>query len=270
MFFWMIIPNYNSEKWIERGLLSILDQTYTDYKITIVDDCSTDISPEIIKQYEDRYPDKIRFFPLRRRAGFPGNVRNAALLSKVDCFGYEKSQYTLFMDSDDHFADNYCFEALAKCAEENGYPDVIRLPFEIDVSDRESYYISFSETSPQEMAVSSYIAPWTKAVKTSRLTLFPEDTLFEDIPQHLAQADVTRNVASCDHKFIIWNRRKENDVSLTANIDNNAEYKRKADASVFKLAADLILADYNHTYCSEMRDSWLNFAKQRIRDDKLV
>ena len=53
-FFKVIIPNYNSEKYIEKCIDSILSQTFKDFEIVIVDDVSTDNSVEIIKKY---YPD---------------------------------------------------------------------------------------------------------------------------------------------------------------------------------------------------------------------
>ena len=51
MRFSVIIPNYNSEKWIKKLLDSIYEQTYDDYEVIIVDDMSTDRSPELILDY---------------------------------------------------------------------------------------------------------------------------------------------------------------------------------------------------------------------------
>lgn len=50
MKFSIIIPNYNSEKWIEKCLDSVLNQTFKDYEIIIVDDKSTDNSVSIIQK----------------------------------------------------------------------------------------------------------------------------------------------------------------------------------------------------------------------------
>nr|WP_293834724.1 glycosyltransferase family 2 protein [uncultured Arsenicibacter sp.] len=47
----IIIPNYNHSGYLEARLNSILDQTYKDYEIIILDDCSTDNSKEIIEKY---------------------------------------------------------------------------------------------------------------------------------------------------------------------------------------------------------------------------
>lgn len=47
----VIIPNYNNQKYIKECLDSILNQTFQDFEIVIVDDCSTDNSVDIIKRY---------------------------------------------------------------------------------------------------------------------------------------------------------------------------------------------------------------------------
>ncbi|MDY2801481.1 MAG: glycosyltransferase family 2 protein [Fusobacterium mortiferum] len=47
----VIIPTYNSEKYIDETLNSVLDQTYREFEIIIIDDCSNDNTWKIIKQY---------------------------------------------------------------------------------------------------------------------------------------------------------------------------------------------------------------------------
>ena len=47
----VLIPLYNAEKFIAGAIESVLDQTFTDFEIIIVDNCSTDTSFEIAKKY---------------------------------------------------------------------------------------------------------------------------------------------------------------------------------------------------------------------------
>lgn len=56
-----IIPVYNTSKYLKKCIDSILRQTYADFEIILVNDCSTDNSGEICRQYQDSYPDKISF-----------------------------------------------------------------------------------------------------------------------------------------------------------------------------------------------------------------
>ena len=46
----VLIPAYNASKTIERAINSVLNQTYLNYEILIVDDCSTDDTADIIKK----------------------------------------------------------------------------------------------------------------------------------------------------------------------------------------------------------------------------
>ena len=53
----IIIPCYNTEKYIEKCLDSILNQNLKKYEVILVDDCSTDKTVSIIKKYEKKYPE---------------------------------------------------------------------------------------------------------------------------------------------------------------------------------------------------------------------
>ena len=55
-----IVPNYNHSKYLSQRLESILNQSYDHISITILDDCSTDNSREIIDHYVEKYPGRIR------------------------------------------------------------------------------------------------------------------------------------------------------------------------------------------------------------------
>ena len=49
----IIIANYNNEEWIRRCIDSIIEQSYKDWELIIVDDLSSDNSVNIIKEYRD-------------------------------------------------------------------------------------------------------------------------------------------------------------------------------------------------------------------------
>ena len=58
----VIIPSYNHEKFLKDRLDSIINQTFQDFEIIIIDDCSTDNSYEILNDFVTRHPEKIRHF----------------------------------------------------------------------------------------------------------------------------------------------------------------------------------------------------------------
>ena len=66
----VLLATYNGEKYIKQQIDSILKQTYKDIHLIISDDCSTDKTREILKQYEEVIPE----FPLRLKvkAGLTG------------------------------------------------------------------------------------------------------------------------------------------------------------------------------------------------------
>jgi glycosyltransferase involved in cell wall biosynthesis len=50
----VVMPFYNCERFLDQSILSILDQTYTDFEFIIIDDASTDNSDEIVRRYQER------------------------------------------------------------------------------------------------------------------------------------------------------------------------------------------------------------------------
>ena len=85
----IVIPMYNVENFIETTIKSILAQTFKDFELIIVDDCSTDRSFEIAQRYKD---PRIKLFQNMQNKGYPGYGFNK---------GLELTKYVYFMDSDD-------------------------------------------------------------------------------------------------------------------------------------------------------------------------
>ena len=89
----VIIPVYNMLHYLAECLNSVVNQTFTDYEIIIVNDGSTDDSQSVIDDYVYRYPELIRAFTIKNRG--LGGARN---------YGMEKAhgRYFVFVDSDDY------------------------------------------------------------------------------------------------------------------------------------------------------------------------
>ena len=101
----VILPVYNCEKWVERCIKSILNQTYKNIQLIIINDGSTDNSLEICKKYEN---DKIIII----------NKENSGV-SETRNIGLEKAEgkYIFFIDADDYIKDD-CIENMYKKAKE--------------------------------------------------------------------------------------------------------------------------------------------------------
>ena len=50
----IIVPVYNAEKYLDRSIKSLLEQTYDNLEIILIDDCSTDNSKKVIQKYDRR------------------------------------------------------------------------------------------------------------------------------------------------------------------------------------------------------------------------
>ena len=88
----VIIPIYNSEKYISKTLDSVLNQTYKAIEIVLVDDCSIDNSKQIINEYLKKH-ECIAYYRLEKNFG-AAVARNKAL-------ELAKGRYIAFLDSDD-------------------------------------------------------------------------------------------------------------------------------------------------------------------------
>ena len=100
----IIIPCYNVEKYLDSCVQSIINQTYKNLEIILVDDCSTDNTWKIIKQYEKKY-DNIKALKNEKNSG-AGYSRNRAV-------EIASNQYISFIDSDDYIELNF-YETMLK------------------------------------------------------------------------------------------------------------------------------------------------------------
>jgi teichuronic acid biosynthesis glycosyltransferase TuaG len=88
----IITPNYNSEKFITDTIESVINQTYENWELIIVDDYSTDNSLHIIKQFVEK-DARITLIKLSKNSG-PAIARNMGIKTS-------KGNYIAFLDSDD-------------------------------------------------------------------------------------------------------------------------------------------------------------------------
>ncbi len=87
----VVIGSYNCEKFIRETVTSVMDQTFTDWELIIVDDCSTDGTRRIINEIKD---DRIRLIKLDANSGRPAVPRNVGIRNA-------RGKYIAFLDHDD-------------------------------------------------------------------------------------------------------------------------------------------------------------------------
>ncbi|EAM0941166.1 glycosyltransferase [Campylobacter lari] len=99
----IILPTYNVEKYITRALESCINQTFKDIEIIVVDDCGSDKSIDIAKEYASK-DDRIKIIH---------NEENLKLLkARYEGVKVATSPYIMFLDPDDYLELNACKECV--------------------------------------------------------------------------------------------------------------------------------------------------------------
>lgn len=91
----VIMPNYNGEKYLSQSIQSVIDQTYTNWELLFVDDCSTDKSLDKVSSFGD---ERIKVFKNQENQG--------AAISRNVAINEAKGKWIAFLDSDDIWMPN--------------------------------------------------------------------------------------------------------------------------------------------------------------------
>lgn len=162
----IIIPAYNCEGTIEKCILSVINQSFSEWELILIDDGSIDNTREICKCYAD----SIKIFLYSQKNSGVSSARN---------FGIKKAtgEYMVFVDSDDFLLE----DALSIIHDSMKGKDICFYNYQIVKSNkmRSNNYISkpeildisdFKEVFP-EMYLSGYInPPWSKCYKRALIT----------------------------------------------------------------------------------------------------
>ena len=89
----IIMPSYNTASYIEASVQSVLAQSYPHWELLIVDDCSTDATPELLRRFND---PRIRVFRNDKNSG--------AAVSRNYALREARGRWIAFLDSDDTWA----------------------------------------------------------------------------------------------------------------------------------------------------------------------
>lgn len=86
----VIMPSWNTSNFIAESIQSVIDQTYENWELIIVDDCSTDNTDEVVAKFTDK---RIRYFKNEKNSG--------AALSRNRALREARGEWIAFLDSDD-------------------------------------------------------------------------------------------------------------------------------------------------------------------------
>ena len=176
----VIIPVYNTEKYLRECLDSVVNQSLRDIEIICVDDGSTDSSPQILEEYMKR-DSRVKVF--RQENSGQGAARNAGVARS-------RGEYTYFMDSDD-ISPSGALKKMYKRAEKDAL-DVLFFSAEsfFETKELEAQFSRYKTMYLRSAACGGICSGSEIAVKMAR-----EGCLFVSPPCMILRADLLRNDA---------------------------------------------------------------------------
>ena len=221
MKFSVIVPIYNVEEYLERCIDSILQQTFEDYEVLLVNDGSLDGCADICKKYLAN--DKVRYF--EKENGGLGDARN---------YGIDRSQgeFLVFVDSDDYIEKEmleYISTAIDKYSS-----DVIIFNQAIVNMDDELIYVDQQPLEPEKvmsiqtnrnlllLEPSACNKVFKKQLFIENHIRFPVQVWYEDLRTTGKVLSVAENVVYIDKAFYHYFKRP-------GSIMNNSNIKRNLE-----------------------------------------
>lgn len=170
----VIVPVYNTEKYLEKCLMSIAKQSLQDIEIIVVNDGSTDGSQNIIESFIKKYPDK--FILLNKKNGGLSDARNYGMQ-------YAKGEFLSFVDSDDYIDDS-CLEEMYKKAKENDL-ELIECDFVWEFPEKSKIDNGREYKTKEDYFIFGRVLACNKLFKTDTIKKndlkFPNSMRYEDI-----------------------------------------------------------------------------------------
>lgn len=174
--FSIIMPAYNVQEFIKDSIISVTNQTYKNYELIIVDDCSTDNTYSIIEDMAKNNKNiKLYKTPKNMRQGAARNIG----------ISHAQGKYLVFLDSDDYFYSNDVLEKINNIIE-NKNPDLIYTGLK-SMGCRDIEIIPTIENCERSFRLSEF--KWahvlTLCIKNEIIQenniRFPENILYEDV-----------------------------------------------------------------------------------------
>lgn len=203
----IIIPVYNSEKYLNRCIDSIINQTAKNYKILIINDGSKDNSQKIIDDYCKKYPKIIKCVKQKNK-GVAKTRNNAIKLTDT--------KYIMFMDNDDYIDVDYV-ETLYKNIKDY---DIVLSGFRRPNS--KGVITTETNLQDEEWSKMMIMTPWAKIFKREFLIdnniEFLDNNIGEDIYFNLLAVFSTKKIKVLNYIGYNWFYNDES-VSNTSQTD---------------------------------------------------
>lgn len=215
--FAIIVPNcnndhgyYKNKTYLQNCIESVLNQTYKNFKLIIVDDMSNDTSIETIKSYKD---DRIVLIQNKRKR-YNGGSRNVGIEYALNNVIFD---YFCFLDSDDWWKDKNVLKNI-----NNRLYDCELMLIGMELIDNNGIFMTkyHEYDNYQDFFLSDnkvWCTAWSRVIRKDKIVFFPESTIMEDRTWSYEQADNVDldKVVNLKQPLYIWNRMNTtNSVSI--------------------------------------------------------
>ena len=219
--FTVAISAYNIENYVKRAIDSVLNQTFKNYELLVIDDCSTDSTMEVIKQVVGQ---NAKILQTKKNSGTAAASRNIAIENA-------KGEYLLFLDGDDELYSNETLKEIDEHIKENKY-DIIYLGYE-NVGHTENYYrISNKENSTREarlicdesFSVSSKV--WNVEFLRNNNIRFKEGMYYEDELFSIKSNILSKVTTYGEFPIFKYHRNREGSVMTKPTVKKCSDWYR--------------------------------------------
>ncbi len=224
MFFSVVVPVYNVEKYLKECVDSILSQTFEDFELILVNDGSKDSSPAICDEYAKK--DR-RVKVIHKENGGLSDARNVGTKSAV-------GEYVIYIDSDDYVRENDFLQSIYDKAK-NG-TEIICYKFSKYFENTDTFgscQFNFPELSENDTLAEKiikivkndafYCSAWSKSIKLSLLKEnnieFEKGLLGEDQEWYYHVLLVAQSIDGIDKDYIVY-RQRANSITSSWKIKN--------------------------------------------------
>ncbi|WP_333771323.1 bifunctional glycosyltransferase/CDP-glycerol:glycerophosphate glycerophosphotransferase, partial [Streptomyces sp. IBSBF 2435] len=219
--FSVIVPVYHVQAYLHACLDSVLDQSFDDVELIVVDDCSPDGSGEIADAYAAR-DRRVSVLHLAENVGL-GRARNAGLARAT-------GDYVLFLDSDDTYAPG-ALRAIADRIDRTGRPDLLIFDYDRTYwngeAERNRFSALLARTDPQVFSLDErpgllrlIMVAWNKAYRRDFLNrigvTFPVG-YYEDTPWTYPVLMTAETIALLDQVCVHYRQRRKRGILHTTS-----------------------------------------------------
>lgn len=236
----IIVAAYNVEKYIEKCLNSLMNQTYKDIEILVVNDGSSDNTEKIIKDYEKKNK-KIKL--LSKTNGGLSDTRNYGV-------NHSKGEYITFVDGDDYVDEEMYEEMLDKMIRENSdmcicnfkkiYSNKIKIP-KLNYTLFENELVNNFLLKHDEIFSISCNKIYKKEIIINNNIFFINKAFFDDLGFNSKYILYTRKVS-------IVNKAFYNYIQREGSITKSKVYNPYIDKAILDLNNNLKLFYKNHNF----------------------